>query len=1258
MVETAQSHQKALALYRPSAARPMVDAIEARFPDHAGVRYLRAIQDLEDGRTGRALTNFRKLLEEYPQSPAVRVRLMSACRSLGDMALLRETLRAVVDTGMEPGVDSQSVWVMPHQRYFCEYADLLRLSSETQGQAESLLRSVLKASWRSASAWHVLADLRWTQGDMDSAQLAYRIASTLAEHDEHYAYAYADVLCRRHRLQEAIEWLRSRAESLGNSLQGVSTWVTYVSLLEDWGDPSKALEICRYALGRFGASPSLLAFAIPFLARMGEWQEAEQQLQSLEASEGRGYFHQAAVYFNDMRGLTARALEHAEAWVKEFPRSTYARNALLGFISRVHGQPAALDRATKWMREHPENENFEETFCQYADYPLWKKLRVLRVRARRNPEDAWAWRELVFDVIELFQKSDEVHRRRLEPVICSYFAEADRVSTEDAATIRAHGVWNEAQGNWTDAIACYLESVRREPGNFYGYRRAFDSSSRSSGVERRKMWASLEPVWLQSPGHLPNCLEMTRLLTDAFGPRETEQIIAGWQKLRSDDPNVQEAMADLLLDHGHGRTDAIRALELLRPAVEHYPYHSGLRFSLAKAYRATGDDSAAEQVFEELVRRRPDNIAALIQLAWIHQRRGETEQALRVLAVASDQEPQSPDPPDARAQALIEDRRYEEAHSAVEESLQKLPLSVRMYERAIALFSSCGDYEKAVEAARQGTRAYPRGAYMWLLLGRTLRERPQVAASGEIEECFRRSLRLNSSLYEPADWLSVLLTEQRRYGDATEVISALEPRLADPSPAQGRKAWIKRQTGSKREAATDLSEILQKFPGFTWGWNVLLTWFEEDEDWALIKTVLGPVPPQMLSDVAFRRQRLLLLEKAKAETGPLDAEWGQLLKDFPEDVSLHLYRYDSLRDAERWEEAAATLERIEPLSGDDVYLMARLVDVKSHERRFDEALELAMRVCFAPVEQSTWPVDRIWEVLGKADKVRTLAVRFRTKLEEGAQPTRRALSRFVEYVVDEKKSARFLRALRQTRLHHVPREMISLMKLIERSSWRDDFRAADLFAILTPHGYPRLVVRFWKQMCDQGAYGDSDAWAEAGRAMVDLRHKRSARKLLEDWRGRRGVRMWSLANYLQCLSRLSKRNLEEVIRTCNDALAELPHDHCARYLAHMQAEACALAGEESGLVKLWNDWRGYFGDDLKPGEYFRTAYKHLLYEIPDMVDALQRNDRKSYRKILWRVRFHRYWNEESRPRARKIVRIVLLLVLTWIIGMMVGVFRR
>ena len=414
----------------------------------------------------------------------------------------------------------------------------------------------------------------------------------------------------------------------------------------------------------------------------------------------------------------------------------------------------------------------------------------------------------------------------------------------------------------------------------------------------------------------------------------------------------------------------------------------------------------------------------------------------------------------------------------------------------------------------------------------------------------------------------------------------------------------------------------------------------------------------MLSDVSFRRQRLLLLEKAKAETAPLDAEWVQLLEDFPEDTSLHLYRFDSLRDAERWEEAAAILGRIEPLAGDDVYLLARLVDVKSHERRFDEALEFAMRVCFAPVEQSTWPVGRLWEVLGKADKEHTLAERFRAKLEEGAQPTRRALSRFVEYVVNQKKSGRFLRALRQTRLHHVTREMISLMKLIERSSWRADFRAADLFAILTPHGYPRLVVRFWKQMCDQGAYGDSDAWAEAGRAMVDLRHKRSARKLLEDWRGRRGVRMWSLANYLQCLSRLSKRNLEEVIRTCNDALAELPHDHCARYLAHRQAEACALAGEESGLVKLWNDWRGYFGDDLKPGEYFRTAYKHLLYEIPDMVDALQRNDRKSYRKILWRVRFHRYWNEESRPRARKIVRIVLLLVLTWIIGMMVGVFRR
>jgi tetratricopeptide (TPR) repeat protein len=200
VAEAAQAHQRALTLMGPSAARPIVEDLEVHFPNHPGTLYLRAIQQLEDGRTGKALAGFRTLLEMFPRSSSVRVRLIGACRQLGGTALMRETLRSIVETGRIPGVNSQSDWASPHPGYPCDYADLLRFSSESRDRAESLLQSVLRNNWRSAIAWHVLADLRWGARADESAVLAYRIASTTAEHNEHYARAYADALARTNRL--------------------------------------------------------------------------------------------------------------------------------------------------------------------------------------------------------------------------------------------------------------------------------------------------------------------------------------------------------------------------------------------------------------------------------------------------------------------------------------------------------------------------------------------------------------------------------------------------------------------------------------------------------------------------------------------------------------------------------------------------------------------------------------------------------------------------------------------------------------------------------------------------------------------------------------------------------------------------------------------------------------------------------------------------------------------------------------------------
>jgi len=86
------------------------------------------------------------------------------------------------------------------------------------------------------------------------------------------------------------------------------------------------------------------------------------------------------------------------------------------------------------------------------------------------------------------------------------------------------------------------------------------------------------------------------------------------------------------------------------------------------------------------------------------------------------------------------------------------------------------------------------------------------------------------------------------------------------------------------------------------------------------------------------------------------------------------------------------------------------------------------------------------------------------------------------------------------------------------------------------------------------------------------------------------------------------------------------------YLTCMQAEASALVDDKEGLLAVWRDRRGYFGGELKKSEYFNASEKHLIYNIPEMVEALQRHDAKAYRKLLWRIRFQRLWNPSSRAR--------------------------
>jgi len=1228
IMTAAQLQQKILTLQGPTAAREIVLNVAKKLPSHPGTRFLRAIQANEDGHSGEALLGFQQLLSEFPNSPSLRSRLIEACRSRGNTALMRETLAGVVERGILPGVQSQQDWRFPPARYVSEYADMLRFSAETRQNATTLLHGLVRRQPLSADGWHVLGDLRWKERATEDALLCFRIASCQATGNEHYALAYCDALIRIHREDEGFSWLESRVRKFGSSPRAAGTWITWIRSLEQWGRPDRALSVCTEALAQHGSLPQLLGFVVPFLARMGRWQEAEAHLGLLERTGSQPLFREAAVEFYRLRGDLPRSIEHAEGWVDELPRHMPARYALVDLIRKHDGARRALEQSSRWLSENPGHDELEQLYyCQLAGESKRKKYSLLFRRVKRNPEDGWAWRELAFGCIEDYEGANDRRRERLRARILALLEECDRTAPEDPETTRVHAKWRQACGQWTEAIAGWLDSVDREPMVSYGYQRVWECSAGFKGEQRREVWERIEPILLRSPGHLAIARDMVPLLALRFGSTEAEKAVSRWNNQRPDDPEIAESFADLLLNHGHGRTDAERAHAMLLPAVDHFPYHLGLRFSLVHACRKLSRLTEAEDGLREIIRRHPDNTAARIQLAWVHELRGQGDEACRLLENDEANDPQNKQVSDVLIQILIRHRSFDRAKRMIREISERAPRDINWRDRAIHLLLDCGDEEGAVATARAGVCVYPRGAYLWFLLGTVLKRLQRFAQPGEIESCFRRSLALNSAFFDSADQLSILLVEERRYEDSEQVMQNIRSRLADSSLAQGRLAWIHRQQGKKQEAREEMSSTVQAYPWYLWGWSLLVDWLVEDRAWPQARELLSTIPEELRTNPQFQKQRLVVLEKAGLPVGELDAEWSGLLRDFPEEIPLHLHRYDSLRAANRIPEAHAVLNSVSPPDPGNPYYLARLVEVRAQEKNLDQAIAAMQRIFYAEVEGSTWPADYAWEHLKKAQFVDRAYQEARRSLEKQLRPAPQAFFILCSHALEQARTEKKIPQSRWTSWFpdRGVKELLRLLELADRSPWIEGSYRAKALDRLNGVGHYRLVIKYWRKHRAE-VEADVSTWSETGRALASLRRSSEARKLLSSWRGRRGVSMYVVANYVGCLSAVWPNDLKQIVATCGDALRDLPHDHCARYLAHVKAEACALQGDKRGLRETWDQYRNYFDCKENTNEWFEQRRRPLLTDIPMLVRFLEQNQVGLYRKTVWGLR----WRHISR----------------------------
>lgn len=1252
-----QQYSRARSLYGPPAAALIAEDLAVRYPHHPVTVLVQANQALLEGQTAKALVGFQKLASDYPNAAFVRSNLLASCRALQNTALMREVIAAVVERGALPGVQSQQEWQYPPAAYVSEYADLLMVSGETRSKARSLLNSLIRRQPSYGPAWHILGDLLWQEHDLDGALFAYRNATCLADNNEHYASALSDALAEAGREEEGLNWLESRVRRFGSSTRAVETWVTWINALEQAGRPERALAASAEASALHPNSPQLLGFTVPFLARMGQWEQAEALLPRLEATGNSVLFREAAVAFHSMRGDLLKAVQQAEQWVAEAPLSMEARNELIDLVAKRDGVRHAASLAKRWIAERPGHDQLEALYYRQLTRslaPAARQYGLLKRRVQRNPADAWAWRELGFSSVYRYNTADETGQKRIARRVAAFIAQCDRTSPVDIATLRLRAEWQQARGAWPESLELWMKAIERAPKVFYSYQHAWDCASHLDASQRQDIWERMQGALLGSSGRLHIVRQLILMVVQKLGVVPAEEAVSRWHKLRPADPGIIEAHADLLLTHGHGRTDFERGLEMLVPAVKRFPYDSNLRFSQANALRKLGRFAEAEEVLHEIVRRHPDNSSAHIQLARVQDRRGQVDDALRRLDDAILRDPQNTALFEAKIEILMRAKNLGQATAVINETLARFSKGVNWREKCISLLLDCGDAAAAVQAARNGILEYPDGAYLWLLLGRTLYDHQRFAAQGEIESVLRRSLALNPGLYETADYLSMLLTGQRRYSEAAELMHRIAPRLEDPAPALGRLAWIHREEGKKDQALAEMTALLADVPSYSWGWSVFMAWLEEDKDWDQTRTLLRTIPPEVRTDLRFRQKRLLLLEKSGTGAAQLDSEWNTLLSDFPEELPLHLLRYDSLREGNRKAEAAAALEIIRPAQPDSPYVLARFAEVKAEAGQKDEAISAFLALLFADTEPSVWPPNYAWQALRKAQYQEEAYHKARARINQGLRPTPRAVAILAEFAIEhnniEKRSLQ--PAWRTWFPHPGAREVLALAKDLDSKDYPALPFRGPLLRQLTNFGYHRLVVRYWK-MHRRQVEADITAWSEVARAFTGVKsYRRQGRKFMSGWRDHVGVPMWIVANFVMCCNPLRRKQLREIISSCHDALAGLAHDHCARYLAHVEAESCAILGDEKAFLLAYRSYKNYFDGKLVEPEWFEDSRRNLLADIPAMGRFLEEGQRAQFKKMRRRIWWEKISSKFPRPKAQKGIDLRWLFWAIWILLML------
>jgi len=300
-------------------------------------------------------------------------------------------------------------------------------------------------------------------------------------------------------------------------------------------------------------------------------------------------------------------------------------------------------------------------------------------------------------------------------------------------------------------------------------------------------------------------------LRQAIERGDLDAIRAALAQLRSaggsDTPESLLELARYMQHFG----EAPEAVWLLERGSEQFPERVDVRLALAQLALETGDAARARALAAKVQAGAPEHLAALVIQARADLGLGNLDAALATLASAARLYPERPEAPLARASALLEEERFEEAErelAAARARAAGTPQARNVEYLAAALRAAQGDAAGAVRGLEAAVAASPEdaGLLRLLLLGLIQLERSEEAVARVEREVAARPAQPELRVLQ-----TEILTAAGRLADAASAARQYAAQAPSPS-AYALLGRVLAAAGDWPAAATAYAEGAQRYP--------------------------------------------------------------------------------------------------------------------------------------------------------------------------------------------------------------------------------------------------------------------------------------------------------------------------------------------------------------------------------------------------------------------------------------------------------------